>query len=137
MGEFLSIIKDLNTTLKEIVFLTLVLGSFWTVPFMLFKPDFFNFPFYAQIALIFALTIIWLLTTLFASTQIINKYINPKANPVRIGTIIAILLLNFSILLSYYHTVSFTCFLRYAYCVMGGYFIMVVLIFNLFGLNKK
>lgn len=136
MGDFANVFKELNTYSKEVLISIIVLCGFWTIPFMLFKPEFFDFPFYAQIALIFALTIIWLITNLIVSVHILDRYLSKNANPVLLATVIAIVTLNFSILVGYYYSTSFTAFLRYAYGIMLGYFIAQLIFFTILELRK-
>ena len=136
MSDFANVFKDLNTYSKEVLISIIVLAGFWTIPFMLFKPEFFDFPFYAQIALIFALTIIWLVTNLIVSVHILDKYVSKNANPILLATVIAIVTLNFSILVGYYYSTSFTAFLRYAYSIMLGYFIGQLIFFTILELRK-
>ncbi|KAF2331489.1 hypothetical protein [Flavobacterium nitrogenifigens] len=124
MSEFAGLFKDLNSNVKStLVSLAIVIG-FWVIPFMLFKPDFFVFPVYAQIALIFALGFVWYVSTFFASLHLMGLILTEEANPTPLLTICSIILLNISILISYYYSVSFTCFLRYAYGVLGVFFVV-------------
>lgn len=123
MSDFFSAYKELNPSAKELIVASIVLGSFWTVPFILFKPEFFLFPIYAQIALIFALTVIWHIVTMIVTMRLVDTYLDRNLSPIRVITIIAIIILNISILVSYYYSASFTYFLRYAYGTLGVYFL--------------
>ncbi|MHC0440986.1 hypothetical protein [Flavobacterium sp. 3-210] len=124
MSEFAQLFKDLNNNLKETLVSIVILGSFWVIPFILFKPEFFTFPFYAQIALIFALTVVWHIATLLATFHFLDMSLREDASPIPMNTMLAIVLLNISILIGYYFSTSFTCFLRCAFGVLIVTFII-------------
>ncbi|CAC9972892.1 hypothetical protein [Flavobacterium panici] len=128
MSEFAGLFKDLNSNVKSTLVSLAIVVSFWVIPFMLFKPDFFVFPVYAQLALIFALGFIWHISTFFASLHLMEVILPEETNPTPLLTIFSIILLNISILISYYYSVSFTCFLRYAYGVLGVFFVVQFLL---------
>lgn len=136
MSEIASVFKDLNKYSKETLVSILTLGCFWIIPFMLFKPSFFDFPFYAQIALIFALTIVWLISTLITFGYFLDKFLRKDSNPVLLTAFIAIVLLNIAILIGYYYSTSFTSFLRYAYSLMLFFFVLQIIYFTIVQIKK-
>ncbi|KQO24135.1 hypothetical protein ASF10_23780 [Flavobacterium sp. Leaf82] len=106
------------------------MGAFWTVPFCLFKPEIFEYPFYAQFALIFALSVSWFLCTLLAISKLLTFVDKDGKYTVGLASIFSIVLLSISILISYYFSNSFTFFLRIAFLyVMMPFYLLFVLFF--------
>lgn len=129
MSDFFNFFKDLNKQWKEIIYSLFFLGCFWVVPFCLFKPEVFEFPFYAQLALIFSLTLIWLIISLLTSIYVLHIIDEHNKASFILSALIGIVLLNISILISYYYSDSFTFFLRIAFSVILLYCVAQILIY--------
>lgn len=137
MNDFLESFKGFNQTSKQIIIFIIVMCAFWTVPFCLFKPEFFNYPFYAQFAIIFSLAIIWYILTMFTSLKYIEMFDDVDMSMILL-TLISIVLLCIAILVSYYYSNSFTFFLRVAFLwIMLPHFILQILIFVFVESRKK
>jgi hypothetical protein len=130
MGDILNAFNDFNNTSKQLIIFFIIMGAFWTVPFCLFKPEIFEYPFYAQFALIFALSVGWFLCTLLAISKLLTFVDKDGKYTVGVASIFSIVLLSISILISYYFSNSFTFFLRIAFLyVMMPFYLLFVLFF--------
>lgn len=122
--------KDLNFTSRELIVSLLVTCCFWIVPICLFKTDIFNLPFYAQMALIFALSLMWYLLTFFSSVLIVLVVNTKFENTLITLAFISAVLLCVSILISYYYSTSFRIFLQIAYSLHGVFFVAQLILFS-------
>lgn len=124
MSDFLNAFNRYNYMSKQLIIFFIVICAFWTVPFCLFKPKFFTYPFYAQFAMIFALSIAWFLCSVFTTIKYITSLKIETKHSLLIITVFSIFLLSISILISYYFTKSFTFFLRIAFGLMSLFFVI-------------
>ena len=129
--------KKLSAHWKLATFSMSILFCFWVVPFCLFKPEIFNFPFYAQIALIFSMSFVWLFASLIFSIIILSLFDKNNDYSLAVSSLVGVILLNVSILISYFFSNSFTFFLRTAYLVMLGGFVLQIIIVSLIKATAK
>jgi len=118
MSDYIELFKNLNDNLKSLCISFGILFCFWIIPFCLFKPEIFNFPFYVQIALIFSLSVVWFFLSILFSALILMLFDVGNSLFFYSVSFIAILLLNTTILIGYYHSSSFTGFLQIALKLM-------------------
>lgn len=114
MSTYLDSFKSFNQFSKQLIVFKIIMCAFWTVPFCLFKPEFFKFPIYVQIAVIFSLSTVWYLLTMISTVKYL-KSITELEMSITMLTIISIFLLCASVVISYYYSNSFTFFLRVAF----------------------
>jgi hypothetical protein len=128
MQELVDLYQKLNNQWKLASFAMGVLFCFWIIPFCLFKPEVFQFPFYAQITLIFALSITWLFSSLIFSLILLMLFDEDNKYSLAISSLVGTIVLIASILISYYYSNSFTFFLQVAYSSLGIGFVLQILI---------
>ncbi|KLT69909.1 hypothetical protein [Flavobacterium sp. ABG] len=114
MSTYLDSFKGFNMFSKQMIVYALITCAFWTVPFCLFKPEFFKFPIYVQIAVIFSLSSAWYVLTMLSIIRYLYE-LNDYPMSITILTGVSAFLLCVAILISYYYSSSFTFFLRVAF----------------------
>ncbi|WP_281233129.1 hypothetical protein [Flavobacterium gelatinilyticum] len=131
MGEILNAFNNFNNTSKQLIVFFIIIGSFWTVAFCLFKPEVFEYPFYVQFALIFALSVCWFLYAFLASSKLLAIIDKNGTYAIGLVSIFSIVLLCVSILISYYFSGSFTFFLRIAFLAVMLPFHIIIVLFSI------
>jgi len=137
MLDFFKVFTDFNTKSRELIVSLFVTCSFWIVPICLFKTEIFNLPFYAQMALIFALALMWFFVTFFVSVFILHVLDKETENTLTLVAFISAVLLCIAILISYYYSNSFTYFLRVAYSVQGVFLGFQIIVLTILELRYK
>ncbi|MDR6545676.1 hypothetical protein J2810_001724 [Chryseobacterium rhizosphaerae] len=122
--DFSSIFNYLQDHVKRKILNFLVLIPFWTIPFTLFKPDFFDYPIYVQLSFLFCLSLCWYLVhvlhfLLFTSIFLIKPE-RTYDMMFEYMTSVGIFFICIFILIGYYFSVSMTKFLLIAFVSMAA-----------------
>ncbi|MFC0777066.1 hypothetical protein [Flavobacterium sp. HJSW_4] len=138
MSEVLNVFNAYNNFTKSLLISIIVMFCFWTVPFCIFKPEIFAFPFYMQIGLVVALTILWFIVVSILSIPILAYVDAEQEAIILIPSFFAMFYLNISIVVSYYYSNSFTYFLRVAVAIaLLGFIIKLCVVGLLYRYTKK
>lgn len=115
--DLLDSFSKLHFSTKRILINIFVVFVFWTIPFIVFKPEILEMPIYVQFFLVTAFTILWIIIGMIYGLLlgILNIFSIKDSWFLEQVTFLSILFLCFYILIGYYYSVCFTDFIKIAF----------------------